>query len=86
VTTIRETGPPPVDRWPPRACAGKETALFFPAKGGSGVEYAAKQWCRICKAEEACLAYAMPIEDLTGVWGGLSANERTRRRKKQKEA
>jgi WhiB family redox-sensing transcriptional regulator len=70
MSTIREAGPPPIGSWPPQACTGKDTAMFFPVKAGSVVEYTAKQWCRICQARPACLAYALPIEDLAGVWAG----------------
>lgn len=92
MTTIRETGPPPVHTWPPRACAGIDTRLFFPGKEGggreAGVEQQAKAVCRRCAAQRFCRAYAIPIADLSGVWGSMNENERARVRKarQQKEA
>lgn len=97
MTTVRETGPPPVDTWPLRACRGTDTRVFFPGKEGGGrdwvLERLAKSICQRCAAMRECRAYAIPIRDLSGVWGAMNENERTRvrnaragARKQQKEA
>jgi len=88
MTTLRFTAAPPLETWPEQACTGADPRIFFPKKEGGGPashEAAAKALCRKCPAREHCKAYAMPIQDLTGIWGGLNANERTRARKKQQK-
>lgn len=90
MSTLRDAGPPPVDAWPPQACRGYDTRMFFPGKEGGGrnrvLEGMAKAVCRRCEAFDWCEAYSLPIVDLSGVWAGMNENERTRARKKQKEA
>lgn len=89
MTTVRETGPPPVQNWPPRACEGADMRVFFPGKDGggreAGLEAVAKRMCRRCKALEACKAYALPIKDLGGIWAGLNENERMHMRKAREQ-
>lgn len=87
MTTVRDVGPPPVGSWPPRACEGARTELFFPSRDGTnpGADVRAKEYCRRCLALEECRAYALPITDLAGVWSGMNQSERERARKQQKE-
>jgi WhiB family redox-sensing transcriptional regulator len=62
--------------WEQRAnCRGKGTNLFYPETGGSTVQKA-KRICRDCPVREPCLEYALQQEDLHGIWGGLSPDER----------
>jgi len=79
-----------VETWPPRACTGSDTRLFFPGNENGGrdwvLERLAKSICHRCQALDACKAYAVPVADLSGIWAGMNENERTRARKKQKEA
>ncbi|MDQ6726563.1 MAG: WhiB family transcriptional regulator [Actinomycetota bacterium] len=56
------------------ACRVVPTAVFFPARGTSPA--AAKEVCRACPVCEDCRAYALPLGDLLGVWGGLAEVER----------
>jgi WhiB family redox-sensing transcriptional regulator len=87
VSTVRDTGPPPVDRWPLQACRNTDTRVFFPGKEGGGrdwgLERLAKSICQRCAAMRQCRAYAIPIADLGGIWGSMNENERTRVRKKR---
>ncbi len=53
--------------------------LFFPV-GNTGPALIqiekAKSVCNTCKSREECLGYAMVHNQDSGVWGGLSENER----------
>lgn len=62
------------------ACANKDTNLWFP-EGPPGsqtnsTEYA-KSVCATCPVQMACLNQAL-ANDMTGIWGGTTAKERTR--------
>ncbi|MGC5341809.1 WhiB family transcriptional regulator [Streptomyces sp. DT24] len=61
------------------ACRDEDPDLFFPI-GSSGpallqVEEA-KAVCRGCPVREQCLRWALENSQDSGVWGGLSENER----------
>lgn len=86
MSTVATSGPPQVDAWPPRACEGRNTDLWFPVHGatGAGAQRAlAIRICRGCPARRHCAAYALPIVGLDGIWGATTAKERTERRNKQ---
>lgn len=61
------------------ACRDEDMNLFFPGRGQSPTE--AKKICRGCDVKDACLQLALATEeydsDRYGVFGGMSANERT---------
>lgn len=59
-------------------CSQVDTDLFFPEKGGSTKE--AKSVCARCEVREECLNYAMANDERFGIWGGMSAPDRRRRR------
>lgn len=63
------------------ACAQIGTELFFVEKGSSIRE--AREICARCEVRQACLDYALSIDDppLLGVWGGTNERERRRLRK-----
>ena len=84
-TTTRPTGrvttpAAPSDDWMRDAlCRQVDSALFFPeGRGGSVVMQTeqAKQVCNLCPAKAACLAWALDTGQPSGVWGGLSEDER----------
>lgn len=81
MTTLASNPLAPFSEDPNRACAQPwvDPELFFPDAGNSAT--AAKAICSACPVREPCLAYAMSITDLHGVWGGLSAKERRERRR-----
>ncbi|MGW6391128.1 WhiB family transcriptional regulator [Streptomyces sp. NPDC055103] len=81
--------PRPNDHWTqPRphhwsddaACAGEETAAFFPVgKGGVPASVHAsyaKAFCGRCPVSSECLAHALTFREDYGVWGGMDEDER----------
>ena len=70
------------------ACAGiRDDSLFPEGDVGADIapaeelmpdrETAAKAWCEDCDVRSECLAYALINKEPAGVWGGLTAVERT---------
>lgn len=61
------------------ACLDEDPELFFPI-GNTGPALAqieeAKQVCRRCEVTEVCLQWALGNGQDSGVWGGLSEDER----------
>jgi len=61
------------------ACRDEDPELFFPI-GTTGPAFdqteQAKSVCRRCSVTESCLAWAMETGQDSGVWGGLSEDER----------
>ncbi|GAA3158309.1 WhiB family transcriptional regulator [Planomonospora alba] len=61
------------------ACRDVDPELFFPI-GNTGPALMqieeAKQVCRSCTVNEACLKWALESGQDAGVWGGLSEDER----------
>jgi WhiB family redox-sensing transcriptional regulator len=60
-------------------CAEVDGDLFFPEKGERSVW--AKKLCAACPVSVPCLEMAMVEEIEFGVWGGLTANQRTQLRR-----
>jgi WhiB family transcriptional regulator, redox-sensing transcriptional regulator len=61
------------------ACVGHDPDLWFPA-GETGpaaeqIRYA-KRVCGSCPVREECLEYAIVTNQVSGVWGGLTEEER----------
>ncbi|MGH9066517.1 MAG: WhiB family transcriptional regulator [Acidimicrobiales bacterium] len=66
------------------ACRHSPPDLFFPVgTTGPAVDQieAAKQVCRGCPARRLCLEFALTTNQESGVWGGMSEEERSRLRK-----
>jgi WhiB family redox-sensing transcriptional regulator len=66
--------------WRNRAtCLGQDPELFFPI-GNAGPAFVqieeAKAICRRCQVVDTCLRWALDSGADTGVWGGLSDDER----------
>jgi WhiB family transcriptional regulator, redox-sensing transcriptional regulator len=61
------------------ACLGEDPELFFPI-GNTGPALVqieeAKVICRGCAVVGTCLEWALDFHQDSGVWGGLSADER----------
>lgn len=61
------------------ACLGVDPELFFPI-GNTGPAVTqvaeAKRVCHACTVREVCLQWAMENHQDSGVWGGLSEEER----------
>lgn len=65
------------------ACQSADPELFFPVSGsGPSVDQvtAAKAICELCTVSSECLSFAQSTGTLHGIWGGLTEQERTRRR------
>jgi len=61
------------------ACNGHDPNLFFPAgeTGPAARQIAqAKKICAPCPVVEDCLTYAIETNQVAGVWGGLTEDER----------
>ncbi|MFP1624275.1 WhiB family transcriptional regulator [Streptomyces sp. 5K101] len=61
------------------ACRNADPDLFFPIGTGAPAlvqAEAAKLVCERCPVREQCLAWAMENNQESGVWGGLSEDER----------
>jgi len=56
------------------ACAEVDPELWFPEKGDSAE--VAKRICDGCPVRPKCLAFALEMNERTGVWGGVSGKER----------
>lgn len=61
-------------------CAETDPEAYFPEKGESARE--AKAVCRRCDLRAACLAYALPRPELSGIWGATSAQQRQNLRRR----
>lgn len=61
------------------ACRDEDPELFFPIGTTGPAEFQtdqAKAVCRRCPVVEDCLSWAMETGQDSGVWGGLSEDER----------
>lgn len=61
------------------ACSAHDSSIFFPA-GESGAAAGqirlAKQICSGCDVSDECLDYAIDTNQVAGIWGGLTEDER----------
>lgn len=65
------------------ACAGMPFDLFFPTPDTPEDLIAkAKSVCGACPASEACLQYAFETNQVSGIWGGTTEDERKSLRRK----
>lgn len=68
------------------ACRGEDLSTFFGRDGESRAERDireayAKDICDLCPVRQACLEEALRDAPQHGVWGGLTADERTAERR-----
>lgn len=73
-------GKTPIVEWRKlAACNGHDPSVFFPA-GESGPAagqiFLAKKLCASCPVQDECLLYAIETNQVAGVWGGLTEDER----------
>jgi WhiB family redox-sensing transcriptional regulator len=64
------------------ACVGMDPGIFFTARGES-VE-PAKEVCGRCDVQQECLNFALRRREKFGTWGGLTAQERRRIRRRER--
>ena len=80
--------PPAPSGWTERAaCRGEDPDLFYAPEGERGGnlalrELVAKRICATCPVVDECAGYALAVDERYGVWGGLTAAERQRRRRR----
>lgn len=60
---------------PGALCPQTDPEVFFPEPGGSPA--AAKKVCAACDVRSDCLALALSLGTVMGVWGGMTERERT---------
>jgi WhiB family redox-sensing transcriptional regulator len=66
------------------ACQGSTAAAFYPPNTTETREQrlrregAARDLCSSCAVREACLEYALYVQEPYGIWGGLNELERRR--------
>ena len=71
------------------ACAGAPADVFFPPKGGTGVD--ARRICATCPVRLPCLAYALDVEgdggfrQRHGIYGGLTPTERIKLNRRKRD-
>lgn len=56
-------------------CRQVDGELFFPEHGNDTADEA-KAVCRHCDVKQECLEYALGHDERFGIWGGLTARER----------
>lgn len=68
-----------------RPCRGLDPALFHPERGANAAVIAAKAVCATCPiaVRYACLLHALDHNEEHGIWGGTSASEREKMRRKR---
>jgi WhiB family transcriptional regulator, redox-sensing transcriptional regulator len=65
-------------------CRGADPDLFFPERGAS--TRTAKQICRECGVQDACLEFAIVSSEKFGIWGAMSERERRKIRRERQVA
>ncbi len=65
-------------------CRGADPDLFFPERGAS--TRTAKQICRECGVNDACLEFAIVSSEKFGIWGAMSERERRKIRRERQVA
>jgi WhiB family transcriptional regulator, redox-sensing transcriptional regulator len=69
--------------WRQAACRSADPELFFPvSSAGASLEQVAqaKAVCAACIVRRQCLQYAFAANEIYGVWGGMTEEERARAR------
>jgi WhiB family redox-sensing transcriptional regulator len=75
------------DDWRLRAaCLPFDSELFFPDRAAyrNQAVARAKAVCQKCPVREACLRAAMDGREKLGIWGGLTPEERTKLRRRER--
>lgn len=60
------------------ACKGQPPSVFFPEPQGSVTGLVARRVCNRCEVRSECLEYAIATRQESGIWGGLTTQERQR--------
>jgi len=62
--------------WARAECREHPLRLFFPSRENRGALCQARAVCHLCPVLDECREWAMAQEDLHGIFGGLSAEQR----------
>lgn len=62
------------------SCAGLDASMFYPGPDDAEELALAQQVCAGCEVRAECLEYALVMNEIHGVWGGVSATERRKMR------
>jgi WhiB family transcriptional regulator, redox-sensing transcriptional regulator len=71
------------------ACLSADPDLFFPiSTTGPAVSQIAqaKAICAACRVRSECLEFALSHDQVYGIWGGTTPEDRQRRRRRQRRA
>ena len=68
------------------ACEARSDVDFFPMSDTPAASAEAKAVCAACAVTEDCLRFAFETNQTDGVWGGTSAAERRRLRRRWLES
>ena len=60
-------------------CSQTDPEIFYPETTGDALY--ARRVCVTCPVRQQCLNYAMETEDLYGIWGGTTRDDRRRIKK-----
>ncbi len=73
-----------VASWRDRAaCAGYSNSAFFPGSDASAATIErARAVCAVCPVSDECLQYAFETNQVAGIWGGTTEDERRSLRRK----
>ena len=73
-----------ITTWKDRAaCAGYPNSIFFPTSDASVASIEkAKAVCATCPVSVECLEYAFETNQVSGIWGGTTEEERRSLRRK----
>jgi WhiB family redox-sensing transcriptional regulator len=61
---------------PHAACLGEDPSLFFPNEEDRHQVSLAKAVCDVCPARVTCVAIALQLPGVVGIWGSLTTHER----------
>ncbi|MCK0439925.1 WhiB family transcriptional regulator [Gordonia alkaliphila] len=69
-------------------CRGLDSSVFFHPEGERGHarlqrERQAKKICGACPVIEQCRSHALSVDEIYGIWGGLSEHERNLIRRRE---
>jgi WhiB family transcriptional regulator, redox-sensing transcriptional regulator len=71
------------------ACLSADPDLFFPISSAGPAEKQisrAKMICADCDVRQQCLEFAMSHDQVYGIWGGTTPEDRQRERRRQRRA
>ena len=71
------------------ACLTADPDLFFPISASGPAEKQisrAKAICASCGVREQCLEFAMSHDQVYGIWGGTTPEDRQRARRRERRA